>query len=94
MILSIILFQMALNYCCCCINLRVGAIVIAILQILSGFGSFIQIGNDFRMNYELYCDEEKMKINNLVAIVICFPSLVAGICLLFGAINRNALQHF
>ena len=29
---------MALNKCCCCVNLRTGAIVIAILGILGSFG--------------------------------------------------------
>ena len=31
---------MALNKCCCCVNLRTGAIVIAILGILGSFGQF------------------------------------------------------
>ena len=31
---------MVFNKCCCCLDLRVGSIVIAVLQILQGLGSF------------------------------------------------------
>ena len=33
---------MVFNQCCCCVDLRTGAIVIAVLDILNGFGNFSQ----------------------------------------------------
>ena len=69
---------MGLNNCCCCIDLRVGAIIIAVLQILEGLGSFAQYSDGFDPK------------TGWIAIVICILCLAPGVCLLYGAITYNA----
>ena len=61
-----------LDKCCCCIDLRVGAIVIAILEIIGGLCNF---GN--------------MQGNVWGSVICAIASILAGLCLLFGAIKYN-----
>ena len=58
--------------CCCCVDLRTGAIVMAILQLISGAGTF-GMGAEWQNI-----------LSGLVAIV-------AGVCLLFGAIKYHQM---
>ena len=59
-----------LTKCCCCVDLRTGAMVMAILQVLAGLGSF---GGQASAGPGIV-------VNGVLA-------LVAGLCLLYGAIK-------
>merc|ERR1712141_553159 len=59
------------NKCCCCVDLRTGAIVISILQLLGGAGCF-----------GMGASEWPNILNGVVG-------LLAGLCLLFGAIKYH-----
>ena len=59
-----------LTKCCCCVDLRIGAMVMAILQVLGVLGSFGSRG-----------------IGGLAMFVSGGLALVAGLCLLYGAIK-------
>ena len=59
------------NKCCCCVDLRTGAIVIAILQLIGGAGCF-----------GMGASEWQNIMNGVVG-------LLAGVCLLVGAINYH-----
>ena len=59
------------NKCCCCVDLRTGAIVIAILQLIGGAGCF-----------GMGASEWQNILNGVVG-------LLAGVCLLVGAINYH-----
>jgi len=63
---------MIFGKCCCCIDLRAGAIVIAVLNILAGLGNF-------------------KNINEWESIVAGIVGILAGACLLFGAIKYNQI---
>ena len=60
-----------LTKCCCCVDLRTGAMVMAILQVLGVLGSFGSRGMD----------------GGLAMFVSGGLALVAGLCLLYGAIK-------
>ena len=87
----------AFDYCCCCINLRSGSIIIAIIQILSGFGIFLQVDFEFSRRDGTEGETNSRGRAPLIymyfwsVIVACATSVIAGICLLFGAINHNAI---
>ena len=87
----------AFDYCCCCINLRAGSIIIAIIQILSGFAIFLQVDFEFRRRDETEGGTNSGGRDTLIwlyfgsLIITCGTSVIAGICLLIGAISHNAI---
>lgn len=67
---------MALNKCCFCVDLRNGAVAIAVLHILGALGSLgwgIQNGITW------------------MPILDCIVGIAAGVCLLYGAIKYNTI---
>ena len=63
--------------CCCCINLRIGCIVIAILQIVGSLGI---------IGIPLYHSPPY----DTCLIIDCLAGVTSGICLLIGGIKSNA----
>ena len=82
---------------CCCINLRAGSIIIAIIQILSGFGIFLQVDFEFRRRDGTGGGTNSGGRDTLIwmyfwpVVVTCGTSVIAGICLFLGAIFHNAI---
>ena len=66
--------QIVFRHFCCCLDLRDGAIAIAVLEMLIGLGSFGSFANGF----------------NWIAIFIFIPNVASGISLLYGAIKHNS----
>ena len=66
--------QIFFRHFCCCLDLRDGAIAIAVLEMLIGLGSFGSFANGF----------------NWIAILIFLPNVASGISLLYGAIKHNS----
>ena len=66
--------QIVFRHFCCCLDLRDGAIAIAVLEMLIGLGSFGSFANGF----------------NWIAISIFLPNVASGISLLYGAIKHNS----
>ena len=66
--------QIVFRHFCCCLDLRDGAIAIAVLEMLIGLGSFGSFANGF----------------NWIAILIFLPNVASGISLLYGAIKHNS----
>ena len=63
---------MVFKKCCCCLDLRIGCLIIGVLQILGGLGNF-------KPPLEWY------------TIITAIVNIVAGACLLFGAIKYNPI---
>ena len=66
--------QIVFRHFCCCLDLRDGAMAIAVLEMLIGLGSFGSFANGF----------------NWIAILIFLPNVASGISLLYGAIKHNS----
>ncbi len=62
---------MGLNKCCCCVDLRTGVMIIAVLDIIGGFALLGKPPIDWD------------------TIITCITVVIAGACLLFGAIKYN-----
>ena len=77
---------MKLNKCCFCIELRIGAIIIAILQILECVGQTAGLLLFLKKEFNIGI-AESFKFG---VIPSCIPSLHAGIFLLYGAIRYKA----
>ena len=73
---------MGLNKCCCCVSLRAGCIILAVVGIIVNCGFFglagqcgtNGCGNDFYV----------ITVGNVIGIIGC-------VCLLFGSINYNRI---
>ena len=74
---------MILNTCCCCLDLRVGGIVIAILEILGGIGCFIPwvLGSSNLISWDFLA----------FGIVAGTLGVLSGTSILYGAIKKNAV---
>ena len=66
--------QIVFRHFCCCLDLRDGAIAIAVLEMLIGLGSFGSFANGV----------------NWIAIFIFIPNVASGRSLLYGAIKHNS----
>ena len=94
---------MALNKCCCCVNLRTGAIVIAILGILGSFGQlhdkehiYIGIISDvIGVLANLFLLHGAIKYNKTTTLVyLIFEAIfiigyIVGMCLVIAALVDN-----
>ena len=71
-----------LKNCCCCVDLRIGAIVIAILGVVDGIGAFFTINEG--VGYD--------GLTTIQYIFMCLGGavkIIAGLCLLFGSIKYH-----
>ena len=71
-----------LKNCCCCVDLRFGAIVIAILGVVDGIGAFFTING--AVGYD--------GLTTIQYIFMCLGGavkIIAGLCLLFGSIKYH-----
>ena len=75
---------MKLKKCCFCNDLRIGAIIIAILYILECIGQAAGLLLFLKKEYNFGI------VDSLPVIPSCIPSLWAGILLLYGALKYNA----
>ena len=78
-----------LKYCCCCVDLRIGAIVIAILGVVEGIGAFLNAYGYGLIHLDQIDTNGFITIQNIVMCVAGGIRIFAGLCLLFGSIKYH-----
>ena len=77
-----------LKYCCCCVDLRIGAIVIAILGVVEGIGDFLNAYGLIHF-YHIDTNGQFGPMPDIVMMVAGAIRIIAGLCLLFGSIKHH-----
>ena len=74
---------MGLNKCCCCVSLRAGCIILAVVGIIVNFG-FFGFADSRCPNGQCSDDFYVITVGNIIGIIGCA-------CLLFGSIKYNRI---
>ena len=78
-----------LKHCCCCVDLRIGAIVIAILGVVEGIGAFLNAYGYGLIHLDQIDTNGFITMQNIVMCVAGAIRIIAGLCLLFGSIKYH-----
>ena len=78
-----------LKHCCCCVDLRIGSIVIAILGVVEGIGAFLNAYGYGLIHLDQIDTNGFITMQNIVMCVAGAIRIIAGLCLLFGSIKYH-----